>query len=330
MKPLLTSLQSEVTHQPDAKNTRKRLFGRSAESASLKEKSSSIKDSSSRHSKETSPATPGEGAPGEHADTTSPVRRRSKKRDSDERKASDRLSLFGNTLSGTLAKARKPVPRLSSYVSSRGILLKTDHSLPYLISSTEKADKHSDHEWSARATFARIRHGDRKPSANRPSTSDGIALRGESGIKDKTQDHVDDLVLEKVTPAANDNAKRDSAISEKRNSSIKEKEKRDSAVLRKRTSATSDTIARSPVLASQAAGGIALKPGKSILEQIGTPDHNGWLRKKSDRYNTWKLRYFVLKGSHLYCLKSNDKSVRNSSASLMEQRDRNGSDITGD
>lgn len=59
-------------------------------------------------------------------------------------------------------------------------------------------------------------------------------------------------------------------------------------------------------------GGTTLKAGKSILEQIGTPDHNGWMRKKGDHYNTWKLRYFVLKGSHLYCLRSNSPTVRHS------------------
>ena len=58
-----------------------------------------------------------------------------------------------------------------------------------------------------------------------------------------------------------------------------------------------------------------LKAGQSIIEQIGEPDHNGWLRKKSERYNSWKLRYFVLKGPHLYWLKSNSTSVRASASS---------------
>ncbi|KAF8914405.1 hypothetical protein CPB84DRAFT_1811707 [Gymnopilus junonius] len=51
-----------------------------------------------------------------------------------------------------------------------------------------------------------------------------------------------------------------------------------------------------------------IKQGQSILEQIGEPDHTGWMRKKGDRYNTWKLRYFVLKGPHMYCLRSNNKN----------------------
>ena len=49
--------------------------------------------------------------------------------------------------------------------------------------------------------------------------------------------------------------------------------------------------------------------GKSVLEQIGQPDHNGWMRKKGERYNTWKLRYFVLKGPHLYYLASSSNTV---------------------
>ncbi|KDN34981.1 hypothetical protein RSAG8_11987, partial [Rhizoctonia solani AG-8 WAC10335] len=40
------------------------------------------------------------------------------------------------------------------------------------------------------------------------------------------------------------------------------------------------------------------------LDQIGEPDYSGWMRKKGDRYNSWKLRYFVLKGPHLYYLRS--------------------------
>ncbi len=32
------------------------------------------------------------------------------------------------------------------------------------------------------------------------------------------------------------------------------------------------------------------------------------MKKKGERYNSWKNRYFVLKGSHLYYMK--DKNVR--------------------
>jgi hypothetical protein len=83
---------------------------------------------------------------------------------------------------------------------------------------------------------------------------------------------------------------------EKRNSkdSGGTKEKRDPALLRKHASPTNGTF----------------KSDQSILEQIGLPDHKGWMRKRGENYNTWKNRYFVLKGPHLYWLKSNNVSVR--------------------
>lgn len=40
------------------------------------------------------------------------------------------------------------------------------------------------------------------------------------------------------------------------------------------------------------------------LAQIGEPDHEGWLRKRGEKYNIWKTRYIILKGVHLYFLKS--------------------------
>lgn len=46
----------------------------------------------------------------------------------------------------------------------------------------------------------------------------------------------------------------------------------------------------------------------NLLEKIGTPDYSGWMRKKGEKYNSWKQRFFVLKGFHLYYLKS--ESVR--------------------
>ena len=81
------------------------------------------------------------------------------------------------------------------------------------------------------------------------------------------------------------------------------KEKKDPSLLRKRTPSTADT----PLGSSTETG--ALRPGQNILAQIGTPDHNGWMRKKGEHYNTWKNRYFVLKGPHLYWLKNNSQSV---------------------
>ena len=82
------------------------------------------------------------------------------------------------------------------------------------------------------------------------------------------------------------------------------KEKKDPTLLRKRIISTP---AEMPL-----GGGLetsTLKPGHNILAQIGAPDHNGWMRKKGEHYNTWKNRYFVLKGPHLYWLKSNNQTV---------------------
>jgi len=98
---------------------------------------------------------------------------------------------------------------------------------------------------------------------------------------------------------------------------------RDPALLRKRHISTSGPISppmpigttRPP--AKESSGPVSASvngpnefvPGQSVLDQIGEPDHAGWLRKKGERYNTWKLRYLVLKGPHLYYLRSNSRTV---------------------
>ncbi|KIY68400.1 hypothetical protein CYLTODRAFT_421620 [Cylindrobasidium torrendii FP15055 ss-10] len=51
-----------------------------------------------------------------------------------------------------------------------------------------------------------------------------------------------------------------------------------------------------------------LKPGQNIFDQIGDPDHKGWMRKRGERITSWKLRFFLLKGPHLYILKSDSPS----------------------
>jgi hypothetical protein len=48
---------------------------------------------------------------------------------------------------------------------------------------------------------------------------------------------------------------------------------------------------------------------QNVFEQIGTPDYHGWLHKRAESYNNWKRRYFVLKGPHLYWMKSDDRTV---------------------
>ncbi|RXK41104.1 hypothetical protein M231_01507 [Tremella mesenterica] len=42
----------------------------------------------------------------------------------------------------------------------------------------------------------------------------------------------------------------------------------------------------------------------AALKQIGTPDHSGYMKKKGETYGGWKTRFFVLKGAHLYYMKS--------------------------
>ncbi|CAE6455305.1 unnamed protein product [Rhizoctonia solani] len=46
-----------------------------------------------------------------------------------------------------------------------------------------------------------------------------------------------------------------------------------------------------------------------VLDHIGEPDYSGWMRKKGGRYNSWKLRYFVLKGPHLYYLENRNTKI---------------------
>ena len=58
--------------------------------------------------------------------------------------------------------------------------------------------------------------------------------------------------------------------------------------------ATNAGVAEGPVAAASA----------DPLKQIGKPDLDGYLLKKSDRYGTWKMRYVVLKNSHMYLMKS--------------------------
>jgi hypothetical protein len=42
----------------------------------------------------------------------------------------------------------------------------------------------------------------------------------------------------------------------------------------------------------------------TVMVQIGTPDHEGWIRKKGGNFSTWRSRFLVLKGSLLYWLRS--------------------------
>ncbi|EMD40348.1 hypothetical protein CERSUDRAFT_110942 [Gelatoporia subvermispora B] len=239
------------------KTKRRGLFTRSIESGS-------IKDTSSRHSKDSAPpATPPATTVQEKGESDKPevMRRHSKgKRSVDEHH--HRISLFGGSFSSTLGKSRKPPPRLSAAV--------------------EKGEGGE----RTLSTFSRMSV---KRSSSRPSTSDGVRRKDERP---------------KESPREISSAE----VKEREERERKEKDHKDPTLLRKRTTSTSDVTKRPiPVTSTSIAGG-TLKSGQSILAQIGEPDHSGWMRKKGERYNTWKSRYFVLKGPHLYYLKSDSKS----------------------
>lgn len=171
--------------------------------------------------------------------------------------------------------------------------------------------------------FALLGRSGKKSSSGRPSTSDGQSTHKKSFDPAATPS-------KKSHKDKDEKASRDSKDS-------KERPSKEQAVLRRRTSSqvSSPTRGGTPNAAASGAGvgagvgtvgtGTAagagatsggegqkatLKAGQSILQQIGQADHNGWMRKKGDRYNTWKSRYFVLKGPHLYWLRSNSASVR--------------------
>lgn len=87
--------------------------------------------------------------------------------------------------------------------------------------------------------------------------------------------------------------------------------KREPATLRKRTVSAPHTSPGSPTSPEGfKVNGVsgASRQGQNILDQIGEPDHAGWMRKRGDKYNGWKLRYCVLKGPDLYILKSDNKT----------------------
>ncbi|KAH9939312.1 uncharacterized protein BXZ73DRAFT_43776 [Epithele typhae] len=178
--------------------------------------------------------------------------------------------------------------RLSLFGSSfSGTLGKSNRKPAPRLSSVD-TEKHT------MGTFSRLRE---KRSSSRPGTSDGTFKPEKSKSKTKEKEKEKEELTEKQP--------RDRSVS------LSPSKERDPALLRKRTASSSNIASQANLSASAVAMGVAgptLKAGQSILEQIGEPDHNGWMRKKSERYNSWKLRYFVLKGSHLYWLRSNNRS----------------------
>ncbi|KAF9458484.1 hypothetical protein BDZ94DRAFT_1226253 [Collybia nuda] len=247
---------------------RRRLFGRSQESAGSKVDSAA----NSRHSREGSlsqsptvldiPEKSKAREKDRDKDSASTGSRHTRSKKSiDGGKGGERLSIFGGSFGGGLGKTRKPAPRTNEDTISEKPSMFT---LPRLHSSSIRKS-------SSTASY-------------RPSTPHSPDV---NGIKERKKD---------PKPAPITVAKE-----------IKEKEGRDPALLRKRTS-SAPNMPSSDLTKSANTIMSPLKPGQSILEQIGDHDHNGWMRKKGDRYNSWKLRYFVLKGPDLYCLKSSSKT----------------------
>ncbi|KAG1805186.1 uncharacterized protein BJ212DRAFT_1570918 [Suillus subaureus] len=111
------------------------------------------------------------------------------------------------------------------------------------------------------------------------------------------------LTLDRSLSSTLCNPSRSDSLDEKR----KSREKGKTFEKLKGKDADSQTLKeKSPT--SQSRGPITFKPGKNIIDRIGTPDHRGWMRKKGDHENAWKVRYFVIKGPHLYILRSDNKT----------------------
>jgi len=212
-----------------------------------------------------------------------PQTNRRTKRSLDNAKSSDRLSLFGGAFSSSLGKPRKPPPRYSSgcvFIENIQTLTHTDRSEPSR--STDREDDGASgkgEKEKSPSTFSRLYHmGDRKTSVSRYNLGELSARQ-----------------------AASDNTKSSEALAKLA------KEERDRTLLRKRGSG--GEAPKLPAFAPPI-NGAGLVQGRSVLEQIGTPDFNGWLMKKGERYNTWKHRYCVLKGHNLYWMRSNSTTVR--------------------
>lgn len=133
--------------------------------------------------------------------------------------------------------------------------------------------------------------------SGRPSTSDGSTVSSlRNGMRSASESDAKKKEMEKGKSM--DKMREPEKVTPK----MKPTELNEAAPPRKHTTSPQDGRAGSR-------GPNALKPGKSIIEQIGHPDHQGWMRKKGDHYNSWKLRYFIIKGPHLYILRSNSKAV---------------------
>lgn len=174
----------------------------------------------------------------------------------------------------------KASDRLSLFGSAFGGTIGKSRKPPprYSTGSTDKEDDGASTKGEKDkppSTFSRLYHmGDRKTSISRQNV-------GELSAKQ--------VALDKAKALADASPKLS-------------KEEKDRALLRKR--GIGGEVPRSPII-SPPVKGPGLVQGRSVLEQIGTPDFNGWLMKRGEHYNIWKNRYCVLKGHNLYWMRSN-------------------------
>ncbi|TFK28998.1 hypothetical protein FA15DRAFT_700565 [Coprinopsis marcescibilis] len=264
-------------------SVRRRLFGRSQDSTmSIGNVSRSSKDGASPGFSPPQKEEKDLGSNGTAAAaSTTGVGPRHKSKRSVDGKSSERMSIFGNAFGGSLGKGRKPPPSASE----------------------DTGDAKSS---STSSMFSRLNPSSvRKSSSNshRPSTPSGSPKGLEKGrngagapAHGHGHPHLTGAVSASAIPELNKEAFEQSV----------DKPVGERAMLRKRTMSGPPNGAGGAVTSSDPSGPI--KQGLSILDQVGDPDHTGWMRKKGVRYNSWKLRYCVLKGEHLYILRSNNKS----------------------
>ncbi|KAF5387907.1 hypothetical protein D9615_000812 [Tricholomella constricta] len=252
---------------------RRRLFGRSHDSSNSKVDSAA----NSRHSKEGSVM----------SSPTVPERDKSREKDKDKDKDRDSSS-SRHARSKKSLDGGKSGERLSIFGGTfTGTLGKSRKPPPKYPASNEETS--SERTPSSMFSLPRLHHSNSSRKASASSvTPNGTPKHSfkEPKVKDTSS-----------TPVA------------------VVKETRDPALLRKRTSSAPAPLTDVARNSSDAGNGVAfagvaspLKQGQSILEQIGEADHTGWMRKRGDRYNSWKQRYFVLKGPHLYCLRSSSNA----------------------
>lgn len=247
---------------------RRRLFGRSHDSAASGGKLTGSKDPSPSVREADKDNVPGKEK--ESPRNSGSFGTRKGKKSSDGGKHGDRLSIFGGSFVGPLTKHRKPPPRFYQVIA------------PLTIRLTAEFRDDIATERSGKFTLPRLQS--RKSSVSHRSTTPVGSPN------------------EKMTISASS-----SPVKERHSNSI-EASKYPDSVLRKPTSSAPHAASGEPVNPDSRGSGI-IKQGQSILQQIGEPDHAGWMRKKGERYNKWKSRYFVMQGPHLYCLRTNSNTV---------------------